>query len=124
MNFITHQSSGVSLKDYTIIHQADVQYTNIAHLGTAEQISTHARGEAFRCIDGNTDGAWKDADTLVYRNMKIAKAIINFSDKKKNCGLIARSQADARFSLFKFQRSFFDIIGQLLDAIKPQILKI
>ncbi|KAL5252499.1 hypothetical protein ACHWQZ_G015319 [Mnemiopsis leidyi] len=50
-------------KNALSLSEADEQYTNIAHLGTAEQISTHNWGEAYRCIDGNTDGDWKNDDT-------------------------------------------------------------
>ena len=37
-------------------------YTNIAPDGIAEQINSYHWGEAFKCIDNNTDGLWISSD--------------------------------------------------------------
>ena len=47
---------------YTFQVEVYGDYTNIAQDGIADQISTHSWGEAFRCIDNNTNGAWSNSD--------------------------------------------------------------
>ncbi|KAL5252497.1 hypothetical protein ACHWQZ_G015317 [Mnemiopsis leidyi] len=60
---VTEQETIKKRNNALSLSAANVQYTNIAHLGTAEQISTHNWGDAYRCIDGKADGAWKNDDT-------------------------------------------------------------
>ena len=52
-------SRSVSNKGFTIRHKTSGIYPNIAGKGTATQVDSHAWGEAWRAIDGNTDGNWK-----------------------------------------------------------------
>ena len=52
-------SRRVSNKGFTNSHKTSGSYTNIAGEGTATQVDTYPWGEAWRAIDGNTDGSWK-----------------------------------------------------------------
>ena len=54
-----NSSSRVYNKRLTNRHKTSGSYTNIAGEGTATQVDSHAWGEAWRAIDGNTDGIWK-----------------------------------------------------------------
>ena len=52
-------SRRVSNKGFTNRHKTSGSYTNIAGEGTATQVDSLPWGQAWRAIDGDTDGIWK-----------------------------------------------------------------